>query len=131
MYMENHIFWLFNISAISILQRLAPLPADIFLNHSLLLKIGLRFVEFAGFSPAKADGMALASWILLADDPKVEEISVSIEGHRMLALKTGNGPSLVLLHGLLGSADGWHPCFSRLGGSQPSMQLILLGLADL
>ena len=110
------------------LTEASSLAADIFLNHSLLLKIGLRFVEFAGFSPAKADGMALASWILLADDPKVEEISVSIEGHRMLALKTGNGPSLVLLHGLLGSADGWHPCFSRLGGQSTLYAVDSLGI---
>ncbi|QNI34407.1 alpha/beta hydrolase [Alloacidobacterium dinghuense] len=58
--------------------------------------------------------MALASWIL-ADDPRVNEISVPVNGHRMYCLTTGNGPSLLLLHGLLGSAHAWYPCLSRLG----------------
>ena len=57
--------------------------------------------------------MALASW-MLADDPRIEEIYVSVHGHRMYGLATGNGPALVLLHGLLGSAKAWYPCFSRL-----------------
>jgi len=59
--------------------------------------------------------MALASWMLLNDDPQPEEITVLVDGHRMRGLTTGHGPSLVLLHGLLGSADAWHPCLSRLG----------------
>ena len=59
--------------------------------------------------------MALANWMLLADDPQLEKISVLVDGHRMHCLTTGKGPALVLLHGLLGSADAWRPCFSRLG----------------
>ena len=51
---------------------------------------------------------------MLADDPRVEEISVSVNGHSMRGLATGTGPALVLLHGLLGSAKAWYPCFSRL-----------------
>jgi pimeloyl-ACP methyl ester carboxylesterase len=58
--------------------------------------------------------MALASW-MLAEDPQPEEISVLVNGHRMHCLTTGKGPALVLLHGLLGSAGAWTPCFSRLG----------------
>jgi pimeloyl-ACP methyl ester carboxylesterase len=71
--------------------------------------------------------MALASW-LLADDPQVKEISVSIEGHHMQALVSGHGPSLVLLHGLLGSADAWHPCFSRLGKQSTVYAVDSLGI---
>jgi pimeloyl-ACP methyl ester carboxylesterase len=59
--------------------------------------------------------MALANWMLLADGPQLEEKSVAIQGHRMRCLVTGHGPELVLLHGLLGSAEAWYPCLSRLG----------------
>lgn len=59
--------------------------------------------------------MALASWMHVANEPHAEEISVSVDGHQMRCLTTGNGPALVLAHGLLGSADAWYPCFSRLG----------------
>jgi len=57
--------------------------------------------------------MALAHW-MLADDSLPNEISVLVNGHRMHGLTVGDGPALVLLHGLLGSADAWKPCFSRL-----------------
>jgi len=58
--------------------------------------------------------MALASWMLLADEPQPEEISVAVGRHQMRCLKTGSGPSLVLVHGLLGAAESWWPCLSRL-----------------
>lgn len=58
--------------------------------------------------------MALANWMMLADDPQPQEISVSVEGHRMRCLKAGKGPALVLLQGLLASADAWRPCLPRL-----------------
>lgn len=59
--------------------------------------------------------MALSSWMLLADGPQLEEQSVSVDGHQMRSLVTGTGPETVLLHGLLGAAESWYPCFSRLG----------------
>lgn len=58
--------------------------------------------------------MALANWMMLTDDPQPEEISVSVEGHRMHCLTAGKGPSLVLLQGLLAPADAWSPCLPRL-----------------
>lgn len=72
--------------------------------------------------------MALASWMLLADDPQVEEISVSVSGHRMYALTSGNGPALVLLHGLLGSAHAWYPCLPRLGEESAVYAVDSLGI---
>jgi pimeloyl-ACP methyl ester carboxylesterase len=59
--------------------------------------------------------MALASWMLAADGPQLNEQSVVVAGHKMRCLMTGSGPNVVLLHGLLGAAESWYPCFSRLG----------------
>jgi pimeloyl-ACP methyl ester carboxylesterase len=73
--------------------------------------------------------MALASW-MLAEDPRVEEISVSVNGHRMHCLTTGNGPAVVLLHGLLGSARAWYPCFSRLGQGSFVYAVDSLGIGE-
>ena len=72
--------------------------------------------------------MALASWMLLADEPQLEEILVKVNGHEMHCLKTGKGPELVLLHGLLGSADAWYPCLSRLGQDSSVYAVDSLGI---
>ena len=72
--------------------------------------------------------MALSSWMLRADDPQPEEKSVLVDGHRMHCLITGSGPSLLLLHGLLGSADAWSPSFSRLGQSSTLYAVDALGI---
>lgn len=72
--------------------------------------------------------MALASWMLLADEPHLEEIAILVDGHRMHGLTTGNGPALVLLHGLLGSADAWYPCLSRLGQDSSVYSVDSLGI---
>src|ERR1700760_583851 len=72
--------------------------------------------------------MALANWMLLADKPQYEEISVLIDGHRMTGLKAGSGPALVLTHGLLGSADAWSPCFERLGRQSTVYAVDTLGI---
>ncbi len=72
--------------------------------------------------------MALASWMLLADEPQPEEILVKVNGHGMHCLKIGKGPELVLLHGLLGSADAWSPCLSRLGQSSSVYAVDSLGI---
>jgi pimeloyl-ACP methyl ester carboxylesterase len=40
----------------------------------------------------------------------------------------GDGPALVLLHGLLGSADAWQPCFSRLGMKSSVYAIDSLGI---
>ena len=72
--------------------------------------------------------MALASWMLLADEPQLEEILIKVNGHEMHCLKTGKGPELVLLHGLLGSADAWCPCLSRLGQDSSVYAVDSLGI---
>jgi|SRR5271155_370164 len=72
--------------------------------------------------------MALASWMLLADEPQPEEILVKVNGHEMHCLKTGKGSELVLLHGLLGSADAWYPCLSRLGQDSSVYAVDSLGI---
>ncbi|WP_049961423.1 alpha/beta fold hydrolase [Pseudacidobacterium ailaaui] len=56
--------------------------------------------------------MALATW-MLAEGPPVER-EVRIHGHLMHCLVAGSGPSLLLIHGLLGSAEAWVPCLPRL-----------------
>jgi len=66
--------------------------------------------------------------MLLDGDPQLEEISVSVNGHQMRGLRSGEGPSLVLLHGLLGSADAWYPCFSRLGRESEVYAVDSLGI---
>jgi pimeloyl-ACP methyl ester carboxylesterase len=72
--------------------------------------------------------MALASWMLLRDDPQVAQISVLVDGHRMHCLTAGHGPALVLLHGLLGSAAAWYPCLSRLVQGSSVYAVDLLGI---
>jgi pimeloyl-ACP methyl ester carboxylesterase len=72
--------------------------------------------------------MALASWMLSIGDPQLEEISVLVEGHQMRCLMSGKGPSLLLLHGLLGSADAWYPCFSRLSQQSTVYAVDALGI---
>jgi pimeloyl-ACP methyl ester carboxylesterase len=60
--------------------------------------------------------MSLANWITsLGDLGEVEEF-IPVQGARMRCLITGNGPSLLLLHGLLGTADAWGPASQRLAG---------------
>lgn len=72
--------------------------------------------------------MALANWMLLADGPQLEENSVPVEGHSMYGVTTGRGPDLVLVHGLLGSAEAWYPCLSRLGEESKVYALDTLGI---
>lgn len=72
--------------------------------------------------------MALASWLQLADEPKIEETSVLVDGRQMHYLKTGQGPALVLIHGLLGTADAWRPCLPRLAEESSVYAVDTLGI---
>lgn len=72
--------------------------------------------------------MALANWMMLADTPQPEEISVSVDGHKMHCLTAGKGPSLVLLQGLLASADAWRPCLSHLAEESSVYAVDCLGI---
>jgi pimeloyl-ACP methyl ester carboxylesterase len=57
--------------------------------------------------------MSLATWIN-ALGPSSREEFVSIQGARMRCLISGDGPSLLLLHGLLGTAEAWGAATERL-----------------
>jgi pimeloyl-ACP methyl ester carboxylesterase len=100
-------------------------------SRVLFLNFDLIFDEFAGllmfFGLQMGLLMALAHW-MLAEDSLPGEISVFVNGHRMHALTAGKGPAVVLLHGLLGSADAWHPCFSRLGQASSLYAVDSLGI---
>jgi len=61
--------------------------------------------------------MALANWMTALRDLQEAEEFVPVDGARMRCLITGNGPSLLLLHGLLGTADAWGAATQRLGSS--------------
>jgi pimeloyl-ACP methyl ester carboxylesterase len=58
--------------------------------------------------------MSLANWITALDEGQEKEEFVPVQGARMRCLITGSGPSLLLLHGLLGTADAWGPAMHRL-----------------
>jgi pimeloyl-ACP methyl ester carboxylesterase len=72
--------------------------------------------------------MALASWMLLADEPRLEEKKIQIDGHYMHCLVTGSGAPLILLHGLLGSAEAWIPSLARLGQVSKIYAIDALGI---
>lgn len=106
------------------------LPQGIFFTISLFLKFELRFGEFCFVAAGNAlkVTMALASWMLLADEPRLEEKTFPIDGHQMHCLVTGSGSSLVLLHGLLGAAEAWIPCLSGLGQESKTYAIDALGI---
>jgi pimeloyl-ACP methyl ester carboxylesterase len=58
--------------------------------------------------------MSLDNWMTALGEPQPTEEFVSVQGARMRCLVTGSGPSLLLLHGLLGTADAWGPATQRL-----------------
>jgi pimeloyl-ACP methyl ester carboxylesterase len=58
--------------------------------------------------------MSLDAWMTALEELRETEEFVPIHGARMRCLTTGNGPSLLLLHGLLGTADAWGPATQRL-----------------
>jgi pimeloyl-ACP methyl ester carboxylesterase len=60
--------------------------------------------------------MALANWMTALGDLQEAEEFISVQGARMRCLITGSGPSLLLLHGLLGTANAWGAATQRLGG---------------
>lgn len=58
--------------------------------------------------------MSLANWMTALGEVKPKEEFVAVEGARMRCLVSGDGPSLLLLHGLLGTADAWGAATQRL-----------------
>ena len=71
----------------------------------------------------------LATWMLGKEKAgEIVESAVRVGQHRMHYLKTGSGPELILLHGLLGTADAWTPSLDRLGKNSTVYAIDSLGL---
>jgi pimeloyl-ACP methyl ester carboxylesterase len=58
--------------------------------------------------------MSLSTWMTAFGELREREEFVRVHDARMRCLVTGNGPSLLLLHGLLGTADAWGAATQRL-----------------
>jgi pimeloyl-ACP methyl ester carboxylesterase len=61
--------------------------------------------------------MSLDAWMTALEESQETEEFVRVHDARMRCLVTGSGPSLLLLHGLLGTADAWGPATQRLATS--------------
>ena len=61
--------------------------------------------------------MSLAHWMTALGELQESEEFVRVQGARMRCLVTGDGPCMLLLHGLLGTADAWGPATQRLAAS--------------
>ena len=61
--------------------------------------------------------MSLADWMTALGETRDDEEFVRVQDARMRCLVTGDGPSLLLLHGLLGTADAWGPATQRLAAT--------------
>lgn len=72
--------------------------------------------------------MSLANWMTALGDSGETEEFVSVAGARMRCLVAGAGPSLMLLHGLLGTADAWGAATQRLAGSSTVFAPDALGI---
>jgi pimeloyl-ACP methyl ester carboxylesterase len=58
--------------------------------------------------------LSLAEWIHAREVPVLGHRFFAVEGRRMRCLTGGDGPAVLLLHGLLGTADAWGPVAARL-----------------
>lgn len=58
--------------------------------------------------------MSLTNWMTALAAFKPKEECIGVQGARMRCLTTGDGPALLLLHGLLGTADAWGAATERL-----------------
>jgi pimeloyl-ACP methyl ester carboxylesterase len=61
--------------------------------------------------------VSLAHWMTALGELQESEEFVRVQGARMRCLVTGDGPCMLLLHGLLGTADAWGPATERLAAS--------------
>ncbi len=75
--------------------------------------------------------MALGRWML---DPvgrlQMEQRWVQVEGHQMHCLTAGEGPDLILIHGLLGTASTWEPVIPRLAQESTVYAIDALGIGE-
>ena len=73
--------------------------------------------------------MALIQWIAAGTpEMKIEENWVQVDGHTMHYLKTGSGPDLILIHGLLGTASAWALSLPALGHESTVYAMDALGI---
>src|ERR1700760_34697 len=79
----------------------------------------------------RGDGrrMALAQWMEAAGTTRsATSHFATVDGAGMHYLKVGNGPDLSLVHGLLGSAACWEPCFEQLAAQSTVYAVDALGM---
>src|SRR6202012_4161455 len=75
--------------------------------------------------------MALARWMLDAlGNVKIDKYWVPVEGHQMHCLQAGEGPELMLLHGLLGTASAWEACLPGLTTESTGYASDALGIGE-
>jgi pimeloyl-ACP methyl ester carboxylesterase len=74
--------------------------------------------------------MSLAKWMTALGELQETEEFVVVHGARMRCLITGSGPSLLLLHGLLGTANAWGAATQRLAGSSTVYAPDALGIGE-
>jgi pimeloyl-ACP methyl ester carboxylesterase len=72
--------------------------------------------------------MSLANWMTALGELGETEEFVRVQEARMRCLITGDGPSLLLLHGLLGTADAWGPATQRLAAGSTVFAPDALGI---
>ena len=60
----------------------------------------------------------------------IEKHWVQVDGHRMHCLKTGLGPDLILVHGLLGTASAWDPAIPGLAEESTVYAVDALGIGE-
>jgi pimeloyl-ACP methyl ester carboxylesterase len=73
--------------------------------------------------------MMLTTWMRSGEDlpEPVEEKWVEVGGHKVRYFKTGSGPDLLLVHGLLGSAECWNEVLPRLASESTVYAIDAIG----
>jgi len=61
---------------------------------------------------------------------KLEKFWVPVEGHQMHCIRAGEGPVLILLHGLLGTASSWEACLPVLTTESTVHAVDALGIGE-
>src|SRR5918997_4375642 len=59
--------------------------------------------------------------------PEIAELERTLHGHRVRYLQAGDGPPVVLVHGITSSADTWRPAMAAAGSGHTLIAPDLLG----